>query len=49
MGNEQMQTDQVSCIKMNMMMTIDDSDDDDSDDDDSDDDDGDKLSRSTPT
>ena len=51
MGNEQMQTDQVSCIKANMMMTIDDGDDDDSDydDDDSDDDDGDKLSRSTPT
>ena len=34
MGNEQMQTDQVSCIKTNMMMTIDDGDDDDSDDDD---------------
>ena len=29
MGNEQMQTDQVSCIKTNMMMTIDDGDDDD--------------------
>ena len=44
MGNEQMQTDQVSCIKANMMMTIDDGDDDDSDDDD----DG-VITRSTPT
>ena len=40
MGNEQMQTDQVSCIKTIMMMTIDDSDDDDDDD---------VITRSTPT